>query len=347
MLGHSGIFSAAKLGSGIYTLAKKAGVPTLNTVHSMASGLVFYGYDTGVQQPLNTIEAAWGGVGNPHATTSYVELVTGNPMWGAFSTGVGGQLPFTLSAGTTPYGTATQFTGTAMDLNNTASFWPVDPDANGNSSTIHDASFLAWSPAGTGNTFACTAYLTGLNTEAGSQIFGRPAHASAETTPLHNWDFILEADGTLSAYVLDGAGGVNLTNPKIGGTGPAYTLNTLVSLVCTTQNDTSGTYFGSEASATSKFYVNGSLVGSTSGIAMYTTTHDSNAPYWFGFSGSGSGLQDNEGQIQFGSAWHWGAPGNNFFGVNGFVYQGMFWNRALTSTEVALLNTQPYCMLNY
>jgi hypothetical protein len=330
---------------GINSLSiKQTGIPTLNTSHPLAQGLVFYGFDTGVTQPVGADQTSWAS-GGATAGTSYVDLVTNKVLWGASKSGVAAQAPFSTPIASTPYGTAAQFPGHAVNQQNEANFAVTSVPFGAPNEAIRTASFLAWSPSGTGNTFACTAYLTGVCVD-GSLIFGRPSHDGSEAVPpqpLHNWDFYLLADGTLHAYVLDGQGGSVLNVRDIGG-GIAYTPNTLVSLVCTTKNTTSGSYFGSEASATSTFYVNGAQVGSPyTNIGMYSTTDNGSAPYWFGFGGSG--LQDNEDQIQFGSTWHIGAPGNNFFGTNGSVYQGLFWNRALTPTEVQQFWLDPYCML--
>lgn len=208
--------------------AKPTGTPTGFNADSRASGLLFYGIDTGNSTIVPVIGPTLAAGGVPSNTS-------------------------------TAFGTAIGWLGPTADYPATPGNYGYDSDQTQTNAQLDSAMNLADKASGVGYTIATAYYQTGdtrnIPTGAAGFIFGRPSNAG-EMAPFANSTF--QSDPATDKQV-DASVNNNGTIASIGTYTPG-SYNLFTSLLMTCLNDTMG-------SATCKFYANGVQVGSQSGIA--------------------------------------------------------------------------------
>lgn len=279
------------------SLLKPTGTPVIDTGNPLTSGLLYYVFDTG-QSEYKVLQDCSPG-----------HLVYPPAIYGG---GGSGSDPSSIpSLNTTSYGTAFKFPGITAESSTIAGFtsYVNAPDA------IRTAQNLYTQSTGAGLTIA-TWYVQEADNANNGLIFGRTARGFTEAAPFASLAISNDAANKVRLwYYQNGQSSASVMESPSG-----YSYNVLHSAIATFVNDSAG-------SATLKFYVDGTQVGTTSGVALADTF----------------GSENDEGQIMLGSSWHLFANHvSNVF--QGNVMAGAYWTRDLTSTECSQLNASPWRM---
>lgn len=292
---------------------------------SLSTGLVQLGFDTGGAYS-NLIAGAPFNVNSLNGT-SFTNL--GNGMFTA---------ALSTPAQSTIWGNCTYWQGQPFDFTQRGWMTDVDdPSGVTDTNIIQTTTFLAGKAAGVGLTFFCVVIPIGANTEDSNNslccVYGRPFVPDNQT---YNWGIVCDPTCLqYSAYTLTGSssGGISgwgaPTSTQIGTTYTASGYNQILRIVVTIQNDSQ--IDSSNSSATAKFYVNGALIGSTSGLNIPST----------GFTYPAN-LQSAETQIMHGLLYHVASVNSAFPCLNALMPLGGFAGRAWTSTEVSQFSASPY-----
>lgn len=292
---------------------------------SLSSGLVQFGFDNGGSYS-NLVAGAPFNV-NALNGTSFVNL--GNGMFSA---------ALSTPAQSSKWGNCTLWPGQPFDFTQRGWMTDVDdPSGVTDTNIIQTTTFLAGKAAGVGLTFFCTVIPLGPNSEDTNNslcsIYGRPFVPDNQTW---NWGIVCDPTCLIfSALTLTGSssGGISgwgaPTSAQIGTSYTASGYNQILRIVVTIQNDSQ--IDGSNSSATGKFYVNGVLIGSTSGLNIPST----------GFTYPAN-LQSAETQIMHGLLYHVASPGSAFPCPNALIPEGGFASRAWTAAEALQFSNSPY-----
>lgn len=216
------------------------------------------------------------------------------------------------SVTTTPYGTGFKHPGAAAEESNSIAGFSIYVNDSDAIRTAHNLS-----AQGTGAAFCIEAvFVPHARPSSGvgaAVIFGRTARGFFEAAPYASVVFSFSSAGKAQLWFKAAA-----SSTAYAVESGVLSLDVYHHLLATFKNDSAG-------SCTMKFYVDGSLVATSSGHALEDTFGNENA----------------EGQVMMGSSPHiFANHGSNYF--DGHVFMGAYQTRCPDATEVAARAAGPY-----
>lgn len=315
------VVSGGQGGGGGGALILPSGRQMLDTSSSLASGVVAFAYarEDGSYDSIGPTFAGNAILQNPHTFNGSNTLVS--------------QTPDNAST----FGTALKWQGDTWELQQAG--WWFDVDKGGELNPVQQAMWLD-NQVGAGFSMSVLFYQSGDSGDSGTNpicLFGRGANL--DTFASAGGIFLQGSAGSynIRGEVYQRPSGAGSEVARVIGSAVACAMNALHLAVLTVVND-------SAQSATAKFYLDGVLKGTVSGLDVISA--GDNGSINSGVQIRNSTTNNTEAQLQLGGFYHeFGGNGNFGYVLKGYVFEAILHGRGLSATDVTNMWAAPHSMV--